>query len=351
MLNKVTSSALALALGALALTACQDKAAGGAGGASGSMSIVGSSTVFPFAKKVAEQFSADGKFKTPVLESTGTGGGIEQFCAGIDGKTPSIANASRRMKASEFETCSKNGVTEIIEIAIGSDGLALAQASNGMAIALTPKQVYMALAANPFGKPNTAKNWSDVDASLPAKPIAVYGPPKSSGTRDSFHELILEVGCNTDPAMKAMKDSDKDKWEVTCHDIRTDGAYIEQGENDNLIVSKLASNPDHVGVFGYSYMEENAGKVKGITMSGVAPTAATIADGTDPGARVMYIYVKKAHVGKVPGISEFMQAFIDMGAVGGPLAKIGLIPSTDAVRAEHSETVQSMKILDGKSLK
>ncbi len=351
MVSKFTSSVLALTLGAMALTACQDKAAGGAGGATGSMSIVGSSTVFPFAKLVAEQFSADGKFKTPVLESTGTGGGIEQFCAGIGPKTPTIANASRRLKKSEFDTCAKNGVTEIVEIEIGSDGLALAQSKDGMAIKLTPKQVYMALAANPFGKPNTAKTWTDVDSSLPAEPIAVYGPPKSSGTRDSFHELIMEPGCVTDPASKALKDSDKEKFEAVCYGIRTDGAYIEQGENDNLIVSKLTKNPNHIGVFGYSYMEENASRVRGITLSGVEPTIATISDGSYPGARMMYIYVKKAHVGKVPGVTEFVQAFMDLGAAGGPLAKIGLIPAPDADRAAQVDAATNMKPMDGSVLK
>lgn len=351
MLNKVTSSALALALGALALTACQDKAAGGAGGASGSMSIVGSSTVFPFAKKVAEQFSADGKFKTPVLESTGTGGGIEQFCAGIDGKTPSIANASRRMKASEFETCSKNGVTDVVEVVVGIDGIALAQAEGGMKITLTPQHVYEALAANPYGKPNTTKTWADVDPSLPAKPIAVYGPPKSSGTRDAFAELILEAGCKTDATTKALKDSDKDKYEAICHDVRTDGAYIEQGENDNLIVSKLASNPDHIGVFGYSYMEENAGKVHGIALEGVVPTYDTIAAGDYPGARKLYIYVKKAHIGKIPGLAEFVAAFVDLGAKDGPLAKIGLISLPDADRAAQADVAKNMPLLNGADLK
>ena len=351
MMNKVTSSALALALGALALAGCQDKAAGGAGGASGSMSIVGSSTVFPFAKVVAEQFGKDGKFKTPVLESTGTGGGIEQFCAGIGGDTPSIANASRRMKASELETCTKNGVTEVVEVVVGIDGIALAQADGGMKIALTAKQVYEAVAANPYGKPNTAKTWADVDPSLPAKPIAVYGPPKSSGTRDAFAELILEAGCKTDATTKALKDSDKDKYEAICHDVRTDGLYIEQGENDNLIVSKLTKNPDHIGVFGYSYMEENAGKVHGIELDGVVPTYDSIAKGDYPGARKLYIYVKKAHVGKIPGLAEFVSMFVDLGAADGALSKIGLIALPEAERMVQAEGAKSMKPLAAGDLK
>ncbi len=351
MFNKFTSSALALALGAVALTGCQDKAAGGAGGASGSMSIVGSSTVFPFAKVVAEQFGKTGSFKTPVLESTGTGGGIEQFCAGIGGDTPSIANASRRMKASELETCTKNGVTEVVEVVVGIDGIALAQADGGMKINLTAKQVYEAVAANPYGKPNTTKTWADVDPSLPAKPIAVYGPPKSSGTRDAFAELILEAGCKTDATTKALKDSDGDKYEAFCHDVRTDGLYIEQGENDNLIVSKLTKNPDHIGVFGYSYMEENAGKVHGIALDGVVPTYDTIAAGDYPGARKLYIYVKKAHVGKIAGLAEFVSMFVDLGAADGPLSKIGLIALPEADRTVQVEAAKSMKPLSAADLK
>ena len=318
----------AMAVAAMSLAACQDEAAtGGATAATEGkgISIVGSSTVFPFAKQVAERFGQETEFGTPVLESTGSGGGIEQFCAGAGGDTPSITNASRRMKASELESCEANGVTDVAEIVIGIDGIAIAESVEGEKIALTPQQIYEGLAAKPYGKEQTAKNWSDVDASLPSTPIAVYGPPSTSGTRDAFNELMMTEGCSQNAEMKALKDSDKDKYEEVCTTIRTDGKYIEQGENDNLIVQKLTSNPDHLGIFGYSYMEENSGRVQGINIGGVAPTYDTIASGEYPGARKLYFYVKKAHVGKVPGIQEYVNMFLQMAAEGGPLTKIGLI--------------------------
>ncbi len=342
-----------LAISTLALAACNDQASsGGSGGARQEIRVVGSSTVFPFAKAVAEAFTkaATGN-KNPVVESTGTGGGIEAFCAGIGSETPDIANASRQMKKSEFETCVKNGVTEIVEIQVGIDGLAIAESNKGPAMKLTPLDVYKALAANPFGKPNTTKNWSDVNASLPNLPISVYGPPKTSGTRDSFAELILEAGCKTDEAIKALKKSDEDKYKAICHDVRTDGAYKEQGENDNLIVQKLAANPNMLGVFGYSYLEENAATVRGITLNGVAPTYDAIADGSFPGARPLFIYVKKAHVEKIPGIKEYIAEFVKAGAKGSYLAKLGLIAAPDDVRAAASKAATELTVMDGANLK
>ncbi len=351
MKRNFSKAFIGAAIGALMLSACQDQAAsGGAAGGAG-MSIVGSSTVFPFAKVVSEAFGQGGKFKTPVLESTGTGGGMDQFCSGVGADTPSITNASRRMKASEFEKCKAAGVTDIVELNIGIDGIALAQSVDGGAIALTPKQVYEALAAKPYGKAQTAKNWSDIDPSLPNKPIAIYGPPTTSGTRDAFDELMMEAGCKTNPEMKALKDSNKESYEEICKSIRTDGPYIEQGENDNLIVQKLSSNPDHLGIFGYSYMEENAGKVKGISIEGVAPTYDTIAGGKYPGARKLYIYIKKAHVGKVPGVAEFATAFMDMAAEGGELTKIGLITLPKAEYDAQKAAAGSMNLLDASGLK
>ena len=239
-----------IAISALALAACNDQAStgGAAGGSRQEIRIVGSSTVFPFAKAASEAFAkADTSRKSPVLESNGTGGGIEQFCKGVGAETPDIANASRRMKKSEFENCQKNDVKDIIEVQVGIDGLALAQSNKGTKFVLSTADVYKALAANPFGKPQTAKLWSDVNPSLPKLPISVYGPPTTSGTRDSFHELIMESGCKSDAAMKALKDSDEDKYKAICTEIRTDGAFKEQGENDNLIVQKLESNPKALG--------------------------------------------------------------------------------------------------------
>ena len=343
-----------IAVSAIALSACNDQAStgGASGGSRQEIRIVGSSTVFPFAKAASEAFAkADPSRKSPVLESTGTGGGMEQFCKGVGADTPDITNASRRMKKSEFENCQKNGVKDIVEVQVGIDGLALAQSNKGQKFALSTADVYKALAANPFGKPQTAKLWSDVNPSLPNLPISVFGPPTTSGTRDSFHELIMESGCKTDAATKALKDSDEDNYKAICTEIRTDGAFKEQGENDNLIVKKLDSNPNMIGVFGYSYMEENASKVHGLVIDGVTPTIATISDGSYPGARKMFIYVKKAHLDKIPGIKEFVVEFLKGGAVGGYLTKLGMISSTDADYKAANDAATGMAAMTGADLK
>ena len=340
-----------LLAGVALLAGCQDQASSSGGGTRDHIAIVGSSTVFPFAKAVSERYASGGAGRTaPVLESTGTGGGIEQFCAGVGPNTPDIANASRRMKPSEFETCQKNGVTDIAEVKIGIDGIAMAQSVNGPKIQLTEEQIYKALAAKPFGMEQTAKSWADVDPSLPNIPIAVYGPPSTSGTRDAFEELIMEKGCDSNAEMKALKDSNKDQHKAICTDIRTDGAYKEQGENDNLIVQKLVSNPDMMGIFGYSYMAENADKVRGIPIQGVTPTYETIADGQYPGARPLFIYVKKAHIGKIPGLQEFVKEFVSAGGANGYLAKLGLISLPDSERAASAGEAGTMKSIDAASL-
>jgi phosphate transport system substrate-binding protein len=350
MLQKISL----IAISSLALVACNDQAStgGASGGSRQEIRIVGSSTVFPFAKAAAEAFAkADSARKSPVVESTGTGGGIEQFCKGVGAQTPDIVNASRRIKKSEFENCQKNGVTDIVEIQVGIDGIALAQSNNGQKFVLSTADVYKALAANPFGKPQSAKLWSDVNASLPKLPISVFGPPTTSGTRDSFHELIMESGCKTDAATKALKDSDEEKYKAICTEIRTDGAFKEQGENDNLIVQKLDANPNMLGIFGYSYMEENASKVHGVTMDGVQPTNASISAGQYPGARKLFIYVKKAHVDKIPGLKEFVAEFLKGGAEGGYLTRLGMIASADADRKIASEAAQNFAPISGSDLK
>ncbi len=336
----------------LALAACSDQASSGQSGGRDQIKIVGSSTVYPFAKAVAEQFKElDPSYKTPVAESTGTGGGIELFCEGVGANTPDIANASRRMKKTEFDRCQQNGVTNITELVVGIDGIAIAQSNQGPKFSLTPAQVYEAIAANPYGKPNTTQNWSDVDASLPNIKINVYGPPSTSGTRDALTELIMEVGCNTDAATKALKESDKNKFEAVCHEVRTDGAYVDTGENDNLIIQKLAANPNSLGIFGYSYLEENTRKVRGLPIGGVEPTYATISGGSYPGARPLYIYVKKDHVGVIPNLKEYIAEFIRAGANDGYLKKIGLITSPDDVRAKMTAAVDAMPALNGNELK
>jgi len=338
------------ALATLALAGC-DNQAGGGGGSRDQLRIVGSSTVFPFAKAVSEYFISSGNFKAPVLESTGTGAGMSLFCSGVGADTPDIENASRRMKTTEFELCQKNGVTDIVEINIGLDGLAVAQSKDGPDMALTPEQIYKAIAAKPFGKENTTKKWSDIDPSLPSIPISVYGPPSTSGTRDSLTELIMEVGCKTDSATKALKETDEDAFKSICHEIRTDGAYIDAGENDNLIVQKLKANPNSIGVFGYSFLEENQDTVRGIALSGVQPDYDTIVSGEYPGARTMYIYLKKHHVGVIPGIQEFATEFVNAGGRDGYLAKIGLIAASDEARADMAEAVKNLPLLTKDMLK
>ena len=335
---------------ALALSACQDQASSG-GGARDYISAVGSSTVYPFATAVGEQFAEATGNKTPKIDSTGTGGGFERFCAGVGGDTPDIANASRRMKAKEFETCQANGVKDIVEIQIGIDGIALGEAQRGPGFKLTDEDVYKALAANPYGKPNTAKTWQDVNPALPAVAISVFGPPSTSGTYDAFKELILAKGCDANPEMKALKDSDKDKHESVCTGLRGAPFYVEQGENDNLIISKLDKNPTSLGIFGFSYLDANKDKIKPVPIKGVAPTYDAIADGSYPGSRPLFIYVKKAHVGVIPGLAEYVAEFLKGAGEGGYLAAKGLIVSPKAVAETATANAQNMTPLNGAELK
>ncbi len=343
---RVFVSAPALAL-ALALAGC-----GGAEQQSRDfVRAVGSSTLYPFATAVAEQVAKNAGIKSPVVESTGTGAGMKLFCAGVGTGHPDIENASRRMKASEYEDCAKNGVKDIVEIQVGIDGIAFGEAKGGPGMELTPVDVYKALAANPFGKPNTAKNWNDVNPALPAMPILVYGPPSTSGTRDALAELILTKGCETDPAMKALKDSDKDKHKSTCTGVREDGVYVDSGENDNLIVQKISQNPKAVGIFGFSFLEENPDKLKGITMSGIAPTYATISDYSYPGARPLYIYVKAAHLKAIKGLKEYVGEWAKAWGPDGYLKAKGMVIAPDDVRTASAATASAMTLLDPAQLK
>lgn len=313
---------------------------------------VGSSTVFPFAKAVADSLAkSNTEFKSPIIESVGTGAGIKLFCAGVGVQHPDIANASRRMKKSEFEDCQKNGVKDIIEIQVGLDGIAFGEAKNGPSIPLTQADVYKALAAKPFGKPQTAKTWADVNPALPAIPILVYGPPSTSGTRDALKELVLMKGCDTDPAMKALKESNKEEHEKICTEVRNDGAYVDAGENDNLIVQKLEANPKALGVFGFSYLEENMDKLKGSPMNGVAPTYATISDFSYPGARPLYIYVKAAHIGAIKGLKEYLAEWAKNWGKGGLLARQGMVVSPDDVQAKYAKVIADLTVMDGSELK
>ena len=315
-----------------------------------SIYIVGSSTVFPFATAVAETFGRSGAFKTPKVESTGTGGGIKLFCAGVGVDHPDMANASRAMKPSEFEQCQKAGVKAITEVKIGFDGIAIANAKSGEPLNLTLKDVYLALAKDiPDGKggfeANPNKTWKDVNASLPDTRIEVLGPPPTSGTRDAFVELAMEGGCNSIPEVKALKKTDEKKHKAVCQGIREDGAYIEAGENDNLIVQKLAANPDALGIFGYSFLEQNTDKVQGSRIGGVEPTYESISDGSYPVSRSLYFYVKGAHVGTIPGIKEYVTEFTSDKAWGpeGYLADKGLIALPDEERASVAASARALK--------
>ncbi len=313
---------------------------------------VGSSTVYPFAKAVAESLAkSDPTIKAPIIESTGTGAGMKLFCAGVGPQHPDIEDASRRMKASEFAECQKNNVKDIVEIQVGLDGVAFAEGSNGPGIALTPADVYKALAKTPFGKPNTAKTWKDVNAALPDEPILVYGPPSTSGTRDALKELILTKGCESDPAMKALKESDKKQHDAVCGDVREDGAYVDAGENDNLIVQKIEANPKAIGIFGFSYLEENRDKLKGLTMGGVTPTYASISEFSYPGARPLYIYVKKAHLKAIPGLQAYVNEWAKLWSKGGVLAKAGMVVAPDDVLAASAKAASELPVLDGTQLK
>ena len=346
---KKSTLTLAFALSASALVA-------GCGGAqSGSreqIRAVGSSTVYPFAKAVADSLAkSNAAIKSPIVESTGTGAGMKLFCGGVGVSFPDIENASRRMKKSEYEDCVKNGVDKIAEIQVGLDGVAFAEAKGGLGIKLSPEDVYKALAANPYGKPNAAKTWKDVNPSLPAEPILVYGPPSTSGTRDALKELILTKGCDANAEMKALKDSDKDKHEKVCTEVRNDGAYVDAGENDNLIVQKLEANPKAIGIFGFSYLEENADKLIGLPMNGVAPTYASISDFSYPGARPLYIYVKVAHLDAIKGLREFVAEWAKNWSKDGLLAKQGMVVAPDAVLTKSAKTASEFTLLDPAELK
>ena len=299
------------------------------------ISIVGSSTVYPFATVVAEHFGKTSDFKTPKIESTGSGGGLKLFCAGLGTKTPDITNASRRIKQSEIDKCKKNNVSKIIEVKVGYDGVVLAHSKKVAQMKLSLKDIFLALAKdipNPDGSknfvPNPYKTWNQVNKVLPNKKITVLGPPPTSGTRDAFAELAMEGGCKKFDWIKTMKKQDKKAYKARCHSIREDGAYIEAGENDNLIVQKLRVNADALGIFGFSFLEQNMDSVQGSMIDDVAPVFETISGGSYPISRALYFYVKKQHIGIVPGIAEYAEAFISLEATGnhGYLIDRGLIP-------------------------
>ncbi|QKF74298.1 phosphate ABC transporter, periplasmic phosphate-binding protein [Aliarcobacter faecis] len=323
--------------------------------------IVGSSTVYPFSSSVAEEFGATTKFPTPVVESTGTGGGIKLFCAGVDINSPDIVNASRKMKEKEFETCKENGVTDITEAIIGFDGIAIAQSSKVKSFNVTKEQLALAVAKEVPSKDgkslidNPYKKWSDIDSSLPSREIIVYGPPKSSGTRDSFEELVLQNVFEKKAVYTDLfkKDEVSNKKYKAYSELRTDGVYVESGENDNLIVQKLTKNESAIGIFGYSFLEENKDKVVALSIDEILPTVETISSAKYPVARSMYFYIKNEHLKDVPALSQYTKLFVSEKMIGkdGILTEIGLIPLTDEVRAKAREKVLNSEKLKVEDLK
>lgn len=349
----VTATGAALSLVALV---------GAAHAARDQIRVVGSSTVYPFTTAVAEQFGKANGGKTPVVESTGTGGGMKIFCEGVGEDKADATNASRRMKKSEFELCQKNGVKDIVEIKVGIDGLTIAQSKDGAAVKLTRKQVFQALAeqvpdkdgklvANPYMK------WSDIDASLPDVKIEVLGPPPTSGTRDSFHELFMEKGAEGFDTLKAMKKADEENktkdFEKVWKSIRKDGGYVEAGENDNVIVQKLEGNKNAFGIFGFSFLEENAAKLKGVSIEDVEPTYENISAGKYKGARDLFVYVKKQHVGVIPGLDKFVAEYVSEKAIGadGYLAAKGLVALPKDAAAKIMTAATAMETLKVDDLK
>lgn len=349
MIRKFHAAALMPAVLAIALTAPAALAQSGRD----YVSVVGSSTVYPFTTTVAEQFGRAGKFKTPKVESTGTGGGIKLFCSGVGVQHPDVANASRAILASELEACAKAGVKDVIEVKVGFDGIVVANSKKGKLYQLTLKEIYMALAkqvpdpANPARLiANPYKTWSEINKALPADRIEVLGPPPTSGTRDAFLELGMEPGCESFASNKALKTADSARFKQVCHAIREDGFYVEAGENDNLIVQKLQANPKALGIFGYSFLEQNVSQLQGSTINGVIPTFDNIASSKYPVSRAMYIYVKQAHLGVIPGLREFVTEYVSARAMGddGYLADKGLVPLPPAELARvRAAVLQKIK--------
>ena len=350
------------------------------------VSIVGSSTVYPFATVVAERFGRSTNFKAPKIESTGSGGGLKLFCKGVGAGTPDITNSSRRIKKSEYDDCQANGVTGIVEVLIGYDGIAIANSRSAPAMVLGLRDLYLALAKDipgPDGKlvPNPNQTWNDVNPALPETKIEVLGPPPTSGTRDAFAELALGGGAKTVPELKTLRGlgaeqageirslmtrlgipaglyqtledskgkppSGKDIFKTVAYSVREDGAYIEAGENDNLIVQKLDANPSALGIFGYSFLEENGDKVQGATIDGIVPSFDSIASGDYPVSRPLYFYIKAAHVGKIAGIQEYALEFASDRAMGedGYLPERGLIPVSEAELKQVQEDVENLNLL------
>ena len=333
------------------------------------INVVGSSTVYPFSTVVAERYGKTTKYRTPKIESTGSGGGLKLFCQGVGIQYPDITNASRRIKSSEVKMCERNGVKDIVEVMFGYDGIVLGNSVSVGVMRLSRKDIFLALAKqvpNPDGSetliPNPYQTWRQINSSLPDKPIEVLGPPPTSGTRDAFAELALEGGCKQIPWIAGIKRQSTSKryagegeaakelenrYKAICHTVREDGAYVEAGENDNLIVQKLNANPDALGIFGFSFLDQNIDQIQGSMIDGFEPTFEAISAGFYPVSRPLYFYVKKAHVGVIPGIPEYLAEFTSKKAAGseGYLTDKGMIPLDLAKRERVRRDVTSLRSL------
>jgi phosphate transport system substrate-binding protein len=350
-MESLTMKKMLIALPLVALVAACGSNGSGGGGAATQLKVVGSSTVYPFTTAVAEEFQRANPGISVIVESTGTGAGMKLFCSGVGGQSADLTNASRRIKKSEFDDCAANGVKQIIEFPVGIDGLTLIESVNAQPMKLSLRDLYVALAAKPFGKEQTAQTWKDVNPTLPATKIRVLGPPPTSGTRDSLNELFLQVGCETDPAMKELKKSNEDQHKEFCTKIREDGAFVEAGENDNLLVQKISSDPTALGVLGYSFLEENADRVRAVELDGKTPTETSITDLSYPGARKIYVYAKGEHLQAKPAIKEFLAAYANSIGKGGSLQRRGLVPFGEAELAASQAQATSLTPLGAAELK
>jgi phosphate transport system substrate-binding protein len=325
---------------------------GGGSNAASQLQIVGSSTVYPFTTAVAEAFQRATPGTSVIVESTGTGSGIKLFCQGVGQDFPDMVNASRRMKKGEHEGCVAAGVRQVVEVPIGIDGLTLIESNRAAPLSVTLADVYEAVAANPYGRgPNKAQTWRDVNPELPPVRIRVLGPPPTSGTRDSFAELMLTKGCESDPEVQALKARDEDRVKEICTKVREDGAFVEAGENDNLLVQKVEADPGTIGVLGYSFLSENADKVRPLTINGVLPTEQTIQNLSYPGARMMYLYVKGEHAAVKPAMKGFLAQFVREWGQGGVLQRRGLVPLVGPQAQAAAAAATSLTPLDAATLK
>ena len=317
--------------------------------------VVGSATVYPFSTVVAERYGRSTGKATPKIESTGSGGGMKLFCSGVGTNYPDITNSSRRIKMSEFKKCQKNGVKDVIEVQIGYDGIVIANSVDAKSINLSRKDIFLALAAKVPGDTegslidNPYTNWKQINPSLPDIDIEVLGPPPTSGTRDAFVELGMEGGCKKIAWIAALKKTDKNTYKQVCHTVREDGRYIEAGENDNLIVQKLEANPAALGIFGFSFLDQNADKVQGASIESIEPTFESIADKSYPISRPLFFYVKKAHVGVVPGMMGYLKEFTSERAWGveGYLAEKGMIPLPIKERNLMGQNTRNLVTMSG----